>query len=83
MAVASPSMLGLVARITSVTPSASTRASSSFTRSCSGPMPSMGEIAPWSTWYRPANSWVRSTATMSRGSSTTQSTVASRRSSRQ
>jgi len=50
MAVASPSMLGLVARITSVTPSAPMRASSSLTRSCSGPTPSIGEIAPCRTW---------------------------------
>ena len=53
-------------------PSASTRTSSSRTRSWSGPIPSMGLRAPWSTWYRPENSPVFSTATMSRGSSTTQ-----------
>ena len=43
----------------------------------------MGLMAPWSTWYRPRNSWVFSTATMSRGSSTTQTTAGSRRSSAQ
>ncbi len=53
MAVASPSRLGLVQRMTSVIPSASTRTSSSRTRSCSGPIPSMGFRAPWSTWYCP------------------------------
>jgi hypothetical protein len=67
--------------MTSSTPSASMRWSSSRMRSCSGPTPSIGLIAPCSTWYRPLNSWVFSTATMSRGSSTTQSTVGSRRSS--
>src|SRR5215204_5051619 len=46
-------------------------------------MPSIGEMAPSSTWYRPRYSWVRSTATMSRGSSTTHSSAESRRSSRQ
>src|SRR5262249_18588283 len=83
IAVASPSMFGFVARITSCTPSSPTRASSSLTFSWSGPMPSIGEIAPSRTWYRPRYSWVRSTATMSRGSSTTHSSVGSRLSSRQ
>jgi hypothetical protein len=32
----------------------------------------MGEMAPPSTWYRPLNSWVRSTTTMSWARSTTQ-----------
>ena len=50
-------------------------------RRWSGPIPSIGLMAPWSTWYRPLYSCVFSTATMSRGSSTTQSTVESRRSS--
>ena len=50
IAVASPSRLGLVHRMTSFTPSASTRASSSRTRSCSGPTPSNGLSAPCSTW---------------------------------
>ena len=81
MAVASPSILGLVARMTSTTPSGSKRAINSRTRSWSGPIPSMGLIAPPSTWYRPRKPPVRSTATMSRGSSTTHSNVASRRSS--
>src|SRR5437660_441913 len=78
MAVASPSRLGLVQRITSATPSVSILDSSSRTRSWSGPMPSMGLMAPWRTWYCPRNSWVFSTATMSRGSSTTQTKVGSR-----
>ena len=42
--------VGLVQRITSVMPSSSTRTSSSRTRSWSGPMPSIGLRAPWSTW---------------------------------
>ncbi len=50
MAVASPSMLGFVARITSLTPSSARRPSSSRIFSCSGPIPSMGEMAPPSTW---------------------------------
>src|SRR5882762_8326016 len=41
IAVASPSMFGLVARITSLTPSSFTRARSSLILSCSGPMPSI------------------------------------------
>src|SRR5690606_5181145 len=49
-AVASPSAVGFVARITSRTPPARTRSSSSRTRSSSGPMPSIGESAPPSTW---------------------------------
>ena len=67
--------------MTSATPSGSRRAISSRTRSWSGPIPSIGLIAPPSTWYRPRKPPVRSTATMSRGSSTTHSNVASRRSS--
>jgi hypothetical protein len=83
IAVASPSRFGFVQRITSRMPSPSRRASSSRMRSCSGPTPSIGLIAPCSTWYRPLNSCVFSTAAMSRGSSTTHTTVASRRSSAQ
>ena len=49
MAVASPSMLGLVQQMTSVTLSSSMRVSNSLTRSWSGPMPSMGLMAPPST----------------------------------
>ena len=62
-------------------PSGSMRASRSRIFSCSGPMPSSGLIAPSRTWYRPWNSPVRSTATMSRDSSTTHTTRLSRRSS--
>jgi len=50
MAVTSPSVLGLVHRITSCTSSGSMRANSSFIFSCSGPTPSSGFIAPSSTW---------------------------------
>src|SRR5829696_2689254 len=88
IAVASPSSVGFVARITSVNgaesaAASSTRASSSRIFSRSGPMPSMGEIAPWSTWYMPRNSPVRSSARTSSGSSTTHSRRTSRPESRQ
>src|SRR6185369_10668288 len=64
IAVASPSRVGLVARMTSLNGSpsraaASARSSSSRIRRRSGPTPSIGEIAPWRTWYRPRNSPVR------------------------
>jgi hypothetical protein len=83
IAVALPSRLGLVAMITSVTPSRWTRSSSSCTRRSSGPMPSSGLIAPPSTWYRPLITPAFSIVETSLGSSTTQSTVRSRPSSRQ
>ncbi|CAM5664604.1 hypothetical protein SFUMM280S_08357 [Streptomyces fumanus] len=83
VAVASPSRFGSVARISSVTAPSASRASSSRIRRSSGPTPSMGLIAPPSTWYRPRNSRVRSMATTSFGSSTTQMTAGSRRGSRQ
>src|SRR3954454_24734673 len=51
-------------------------------RRLSGPTPSSGLIAPPRTWYRPRNSPVRSIATTSFGSSTTQSTSLVRRGSR-
>ena len=50
IAVASPSRLGFVHKITSATPSRPSRTSSGRTRSCSGPTPSMGLSAPPSTW---------------------------------
>ena len=50
MAVASHSVSGLVAMITSATPPLATRSTSSFTRMSSGPTWFMGEITPWSTW---------------------------------
>src|SRR6476661_8286626 len=50
VAVASPSRLGSVARIVSVMVPSASRIISSRMRSCSGPMPSIGEIAPPSTW---------------------------------
>ena len=56
---------------------------SSLTRRSSGPTPSIGLIAPPRTWYRPRYSRVFSIATTSLGSSTTHSTVASRRASAQ
>ena len=46
-------------------------------------MPSIGEMAPPSTWYLPRNSRVRSIAATSLGSSTTQITASSRRGSLQ
>ena len=70
---------GSVARmISTIAPSAS-RVISSVTRRSSGPTPSIGLIAPPSTWYRPRNSRVRSTAKTSLGSSTTQIEDSSRR----
>src|SRR5262245_43551474 len=83
IAVALPSRFGLVARITSVTWSRSTRSSSSWTRRSSGPMPSSGLIAPPSTWYRPLITPAFSIVATSFGSSTTQRVVRSRPSSRQ
>src|SRR3954464_11512962 len=59
------------------------RVMSSLTRRSSGPTPSMGLIAPPSTWYLPRNSRVRLIATTSLGSSTTQMTSSERRGSRQ
>jgi hypothetical protein len=50
MAVASPSMFGFVQRMTSVIPSGSRRATSSRTFSWSGPIPSIGLMAPCRTW---------------------------------
>ena len=49
-AVASPALVGLVARITSRNSPSRTRARSSGKRSSAGPMPSGGESAPRSTW---------------------------------
>src|SRR3978361_689924 len=69
--------------ISSVTWPSISRVISSLTRRSSGPMPSIGLIAPPSTWYRPLNSRVRSIATTSLGSSTTQMTSSVRRGSRQ
>ena len=48
--VASPSTLGFVATMISAMPSAGILASSSAIRRSSGPTPSMGEMAPPSTW---------------------------------
>src|SRR5690606_28711621 len=48
----------------------------------SGPTPAIGLMAPPSTWYLPRNSRVRSIATTSLGSSTTQMVASERRGSR-
>src|SRR3954469_22301292 len=69
--------------ISSVTLPSISRVMSSLTRRPSGPTPSIGVIAPPSTWYLPRNSRVRSIATTSFGSSTTQMTSVVRRGSRQ
>ena len=52
-------------------------------RRSSGPTPAIGLMAPPSTWYLPRNSRVRSMATTSLDSSTTQIDVGERRGSRQ
>src|SRR5215217_8224309 len=69
--------------ISSVIVPSISRVISSLTRRSSGPTPSIGLIAPPSTWYLPLNSRVRSIATTSLGSSTTQMTSSARRGSRQ
>src|SRR5690606_32285860 len=51
-------------------------------RRSSGPTPAIGLMAPPSTWYLPRNSRVRSIATTSLGSSTTQMVASERRGSR-
>ena len=48
-----------------------------------GPTPSIGEMAPISTWYRPRYSRIDSMVSTSRGSSTTQSSASSREASLQ
>ena len=50
MAVASPSVSGLVAIMTSDTPPAATRSTRDLMCRSSGPTWFMGEITPWSTW---------------------------------
>lgn len=86
-AVASPSVFGSVAMMTSPTSTPSTevpsRTSSSRMRSLSGPIDLIGFSAPPSTWYSPRYSRVRSTAWTSLASSTTQILEASRRGSEQ
>ena len=84
IAVALPSRFGLVAQdhlghAVALQP----RSSSSCTRRSSGPIPSSGLIAPPSTWYRPLITPAFSIVETSLGSSTTQSIVRSRPSSRQ
>ena len=70
IAVVSPSSVEFVAMITSRT-SPSSRRISSFKRMSSGPTPSIGEMAPCSTWYTPPYFPVFSYAARSRGVSTT------------
>ena len=50
LAVASPSRVGLVARMTSSMPPCSTREIRLAVRSWSGPTPWSGESVPWRTW---------------------------------
>src|SRR5712692_5841711 len=83
VAVTSPSIEGLVARITSRTAPLRTRSTRRSSRSASGPTPSSGESRPPRTWYRPRNSVARSTTLTAEASSTTHSSAASRRGSRQ
>src|SRR5205085_6663353 len=71
-AVASPSTLGLVARIISSMPPSAARASRLLIFSSSGPIPCSGDSAPISTWYTPLKSRVFSMAVTFCGSSTTQ-----------
>src|SRR5437660_2914055 len=76
-------MSASVATITSRTSPAPTRSSRSGTWMSSGPTPSMGEITPCRTWYRPWSSAVRSIASTSSGDSTTHTRDGSRRVERQ
>src|SRR3954469_8091582 len=69
--------------ISSVTVPSISRVIRSLTRRSSGPTPAIGLMAPPSTWYLPRNSRVRSMATTSLGSSTTQMVSGERRGSRQ
>src|SRR3989339_348458 len=72
MVVASPSVVGLIARTTSLTDWWLIRSSSSLIRKLSGSIPSSGEITPPRTWYLPLYTPERSIATRSLGSATTQ-----------
>ena len=78
MAVASPSVSGLVAMMTSWTPPLATRSTRDLMARSSGPTWFMGEITPWSTWYWPLYSRLRSMAATSLGSATTQMVDGSR-----
>ena len=77
--VASPSMFGSSARITSCTSLVFRRSSSAGMFRSAGPTLAIGLIAPPSTWYRPRYSRVRSMLITSLGSSTTQIMLRSRR----
>ena len=77
-AVVSPSTVGLVATMTSRIPPSRTRDSRLSMRRLAGPTPSIGEITPISTWYRPRYWRVSSMDSRSLGSSTTHSRVRSR-----
>ena len=79
MAVASPSVSGSVAMMTSFTPPAATRSTRDLMCRSSGPTWLMGEMTPWSTWYSPPYSRLRSMAITSLGSATTQIRERSRR----
>ncbi len=77
-AVASPSAVKLVARITSCTTPSPARSSSFCTPMSRGPTPSSGDSRPMSTKYRPRKAAVRSMAAWSAGVSTTHRRLASR-----
>ncbi len=78
MAVASPSVSGLVAIMTSFTSPLPTRSTRDLMCRSSGPTWFMGEMTPWSTWYRPLYSRLRSMAMTSLGSATTHTVDRSR-----
>ena len=83
IAVASPSVSGFVAMMTSCTLPSWSLAKSSRIRISSGPTWLRGEMTPCSTWYTPVYSRERSIAMTSRGSATTQMVEWSRVSSAQ
>ena len=83
MAVASPSVSGLVAIMTSFTSPWPMRSISSRILMSSWVTRFRGEITPWSTWYTPRYSRERSRAITSLGSATTQMVLLSRLSSAQ
>ena len=78
MAVASPSVSGLVAMMISRISPWATRSRRDLMYRSSGPTPFMGDRTPWRTWYFPRYSRARSRAMTSLGSATTQTTPPSR-----
>src|SRR5699024_1201537 len=72
IAVDSPSKLGFIAKISSFTSSFFKRLIKLGILISSGPMPSIGEIEPCNTWYKPLYSRIFSIAITSLSSSTTQ-----------